>query len=49
MAPAKLERCVRKVKKTIKPRRKGQSKKSAAWAVCTKATQGGPSKRGKHG
>ena len=33
--PPKLERCVKKVSKTIKPRKKGQSKRSAAYAVCT--------------
>lgn len=37
MSPKKVESCVRKVSKTIKPRKKGQSKKSAAWAVCTAA------------
>lgn len=35
--PKKVEKCVEKVKKTIKPRMKGQTKKSAAWAVCTSA------------
>lgn len=34
--PAKLDRCVKRVQKTIKPRKK-QSKRSAAFAVCTKA------------
>jgi len=37
--PKKLERCVRKVSKTIKPRKKGQTKRSAAFAVCTKAVK----------
>lgn len=37
MSPKKLESCIRKVKKTIKPRKKGQSKRSAAYAVCTKS------------
>jgi len=32
--PAKVERCVKKVKKTIKPKRKGQTKEEAAYAVC---------------
>lgn len=46
--PAKLERCVRKVSKKIKPRKKGQSKKSAAYAVCTSAMKNtGKKKRGK--
>jgi len=35
--PRKLERCVRKVEKHVKPRRKGQSKKSAAFAICNKS------------
>lgn len=38
--PAKLDRCVRKVQRTIKPRKKGQSKRSAAFAVCNKAMKG---------
>jgi len=37
MSPAKLMRCVRKVKKTVKPR-KGQTKESAAFGICTKST-----------
>ncbi len=37
MTPKEVESCVRKVSKTIKPKKKGQSKKSAAWAVCTAA------------
>lgn len=41
MAPAKLERCVSKVEKTIKPRKAGQSKRSAAFGVCTVATKAG--------
>lgn len=36
--PARLDRCVKRVKKTIKPRKKGQNKGSAANAVCVKAT-----------
>ncbi len=44
MSPAKLMRCVRKVKKTVKPR-KGQSKESAAFAICVKATGQRPHKR----
>jgi len=36
--PKKLERCIKKVSKTVKPRKKGQSKKSAATAVCVVAT-----------
>lgn len=35
MTPAKLERCVKKVSKSIKPREKGQTKRSAAFGVCT--------------
>lgn len=35
--PKKVEKCVEKVKKTISPRKKGQSKESAAYAVCTAA------------
>jgi hypothetical protein len=35
--PKSVERCVKKVKKTVKPRKKGQTKKSAAFAVCTAA------------
>jgi hypothetical protein len=34
--PDKLERCVSKVKRTVKPR-KGQSAEQAAWAICTAA------------
>lgn len=34
--PKKLERCVKKVSKTVKPRGK-ESKKSAAYGICTKA------------
>lgn len=37
MSPAKLDRCVKKVKGTVKPR-KGQSKESAAFAICVKST-----------
>lgn len=40
MAPASVERCVKKVSKKIKPRKKGQTKKEAAWAVCTAAKKG---------
>lgn len=47
MSPKKLESCVRKVSKTIKPRKKGQSKKSAAYAVCIKSTGLKPHKRKK--
>lgn len=36
--PARLERCVKKVKRTIVPRDPKQSKESAAYAVCTKST-----------
>jgi len=35
--PKKLESCVRKVSKTVKPR-KGRSKKSSAYAICSKST-----------
>lgn len=49
MTPAKLERCVRKVKKTVKPRKKGQSKESAAFAICTKSTGQKAHKRKKKG
>lgn len=35
--PKKLDRCVSKVSKTVKPRKKGQTKKSAAYAICVKA------------
>lgn len=35
--PKKLERCVRKVSKKIKPRKKKQTKRSAAFAVCKAA------------
>lgn len=45
--PKKLMRCVRKVSKTIKPRKKGQSKKSAAYAVCIKSTGQQPHRRGR--
>lgn len=37
MAPKSVERCVKKVSKTIKPRKKGQTKRSAAWGVCKAA------------
>ena len=43
--PKKLLRCVKKVSKTIKPRKEGQTKKSAAFAVCVKATKQRPHKR----
>ncbi len=45
--PKKLEDCVAKVSKKIKPRTKGQSKKSAAWAVCQSSVmkKGGASKK----
>jgi hypothetical protein len=33
--PKKLEKCVEKVEKTVKPKKKGQSKESAAYAICT--------------
>lgn len=33
--PKSVERCVKKVKGKIKPRRKNQTSESAAWAVCT--------------
>ena len=33
--PKVVERCVKKVKKTIKPRNPKQTKESAAWGVCT--------------
>ena len=36
--PAKIDRCVKRVSKTIKPKKKGQSKKSAAYAVCSRST-----------
>ena len=45
--PAKLERCVKKVEKTIKPRNPKQSKKSAAYAVCVKSTGLKPHKKSK--
>lgn len=36
--PEKLERCVRKVMKTVKPRA-GSTKRESAWAICTKSTK----------
>lgn len=35
--PKRVEKCVKSVKKTIKPKKKNQSKESAAWAVCKAA------------
>lgn len=35
--PKKLEKCVSKVSKTIKPKMKDESKKSAAYGVCKAA------------
>lgn len=43
--PEKLKSCVRQVEKIIKPRRKGQSKESAAFAVCVKSTGQKPHKK----
>lgn len=43
--PKKLMRCVRKVEKTIKPRKKGQTKRSAAFGVCVKSTGQKPHRR----
>ena len=42
--PKPVERCVKRVKKTIEPRKKGQSKESAAWAVCTASYKKGKKK-----
>lgn len=47
MSPKKLEKCLRSVEKTIKPRKKGQSKRSAAYAVCIKSTKQRPHRRKK--
>ncbi len=47
--PKKLEDCVTKVSKKIKPRIKGQTKESAAWAVCESSVMkkgGATSKKG---
>lgn len=38
--PRKYKSCVRKVMKTIKPRKKGQTKEQAAHAACTKKNVG---------
>ncbi len=45
--PKKLEDCVAKVSKKIKPRTKGQTKESAAWAVCQSSVmkKGGTAKK----
>jgi len=36
--PKVYDRCVKRVSKTIKPRKKGQTRKQAAHAVCSKST-----------
>lgn len=43
--PKKLDRCVRKVSKTVKPRKKGQTKKNAAYAICVAAQKKTKTKR----
>lgn len=35
--PKSVERCVKKVKQTVKPRNPDQTKESAAWGICTAA------------
>jgi len=42
--PRTLIECVRKVKKTVKPKR-GQSRKSAAYGICMASTKQKPHKR----
>jgi len=37
--PESVERCVQKVKKTVVPRDKDQTKEQAAWAICTRSYQ----------
>lgn len=37
--PAKFERCVRKVNKKVKPRKKGETRTEAARRVCHKAVK----------